>query len=167
MGQGTLARQCRETRDPFLIGDLGHDHAQLGVRPDAGPAVPGTAAALTVLMRRSPVSSAGPVARVRAGPRAGATEIRNRTAYAHGANTAWQYAVMTTDGNGYVSAASGADPGGLRLGPAHLITPRLPNPPAEVRAEAIAGGLLQGSVGAMTRTARGTGRMTFRWAMSR
>jgi len=137
MPDATLTRQMRETRDPFLRGDLAVDQRSLGYGLTHGRRFPLKSGAVALLRRALyPVPDEWHYCGL---AWLDDTSINNRAAYGHGANTAWQYTAMRIHGNGY--AAPTIAP--IRLdfdGAGAIITPLLPLWPILLTAKPIATG---------------------------
>lgn len=137
MPDTVLTRQSRETRDPFLRGDLRVDQRSLGYGLTRGRRFP-FKSGVVALLRRALYPIPG-VWHYCGLAWLDDVEISNRAAYGHGANTAWQYAAARMHGNGYASEVG--EP--IRLdfdGDGEIITPFLPLWPILLAAKPIATG---------------------------
>jgi hypothetical protein len=129
----------RDTRDPFLIGDLTQEMRTLGYMATLGRRWPLIDAPTVIASRRQLETGAGnepgpwyPVG-IRHAP-SSSSAVRHRAAYPHGNDTAWQYTAVKTDGNGYVSEA--APPVRIDMdGTDDVIVPGLPTWPVDLWVE--------------------------------
>lgn len=141
-------QMVRDTRDPFLMGDLAQDMRTLGYMNTMGRRWPLIAAPTVILFRRQLETGADnepgawyPCA-ITHDPGSSDTII-NRVAYAHGQNTAWQYTAVKTDGNGYISQV--VDPVRVDFGiswpnSGSIVSPALPAWPVDLWVEPTVGG---------------------------
>jgi hypothetical protein len=137
MGAAILERQMRETRDPHRRGAWTAGMRILGYPRMRGRRWP-YRSSLVVLRRRALYPTPGEWHECATADLA-ETVTANRAEHKHVANTAWQYAAVRVQGNGYESAAS--EPVRVDFDNAgDLINPRLPAWPLEVAATPIAGG---------------------------